>query len=69
MVLYTPLVESDIFPTSEPDERKFIAYDGKTLQVTALESGGYQVNQLLSTNPQDFLNESFSPGAVIQHKY
>lgn len=67
MVLYTPLVESDIFPSTESTERKLISYEGRSLRVTSLESGEYEVEQLLSTNPQDFLNESFSPGAIIKH--
>lgn len=67
MVLYTPLVESDIFPESQADERKFVSYEGRTLQVTQLQSGEYQIEQLLSTNPHDYLNQNFSPGNIIQY--
>lgn len=69
VVLYTPLVESDIFPQSEEDKRKFITYEGRTIRVSQIESGDYQIEQLLSTNPQDYLNMNFAPGTLIHSKY
>lgn len=65
MVLYTPLVESDIFPATYDIERQFISYEGRTLQVTQLDGGEYQIEQLLSTDPKDFLNHQFNPGNII----
>lgn len=68
LFLYTPLCTSDIFP-EEPNAkmlaRDYISYEGKTLYVEKTEDGNYQLLQLLSTDPQDFLNEQFFPGNIL----
>jgi YlzJ-like protein len=67
MIHYTPLSEHEIFPTSEEDygNRQCISYDGKPVYVDKNEDGTYQLVQLLSTDPQDFLNERYLPGTFI----
>ena len=66
MILYTPLSQSDIFPDSEEtSQRKFVSYQGKTLYVEQGENGTYELIQLMSTDPQDFLNESYAPGTIL----
>lgn len=68
MILYTPLCESDIFPTEEDEKqlaREYVSYAGKTLYVEKTTDGSYELLQLLSTDPQDYLNSQFSPGTII----
>lgn len=68
MILYTPLCESDIFPESADEAqmaRQFISYQGRTLHVEKTNDGSYQLLQLLSTDPHDYLNDQFAPGNII----
>ncbi|HLS60212.1 MAG TPA: YlzJ-like family protein [Virgibacillus sp.] len=67
MILYTPLSKSDIYPEdhSETSKRKSILHEGKLLYVEESEPGSYQLLQLLSTDPQDFLDAKYSPGENI----
>lgn len=67
MVLYTPLSQSDIFPEdSSSSNRQCITYQGKTLYVEESKDGSYELLQLMSTDPQDFLNTNFSPGMKLK---
>ncbi|HLR40564.1 MAG TPA: YlzJ-like family protein [Virgibacillus sp.] len=68
MILYTPLSQTDIFPHSNEDtaNRQCVSHDGKTLYVEQTDNGSYQLLQLLSTDPQDFLNTSYSPGTIFR---
>lgn len=68
MVHYTPLDYTDIYPVEE-SEQTLISYEGKSLYVKQNERGEMQLVQLLSTDPQDFLNESFSPGTVLHNEF
>ncbi|WP_026906176.1 YlzJ-like family protein [Paucisalibacillus globulus] len=67
MILYTPLSETDIFPTADNvyTNRKCITYEGKTVFVEKNNNGEYQLVQLLSTDPQDYLNDMYTPGSII----
>lgn len=64
MVLYTLLHRDEIFPNDD-QSYKFIQYDGKTCHVRKNEWGGLQIVQLISTDPNDFLNAQYSPGNII----
>ncbi|MBM7572082.1 YlzJ-like family protein [Aquibacillus albus] len=67
MILYTPLSETDIFPTELKDyqKRQTVQVDGRIVELEQIEEGSYRVVQLLSTNPQDYLNQSLHPGEII----
>ncbi len=65
MIHYTPLEKDEIFPPDEMDVQ-IVTYQGKSLSVLKNQQGEYQVLQLLSTNPQDFLNNSFMPGSTFK---
>lgn len=64
MILYTPLCETDVFPTKNDNmsNRQCVTHHGKMLYVEETEDGSYQLLQLLSTDPQDFLDPNYSPG-------
>lgn len=64
MVLYTPLTDAEIFP-QENDDTFLMTYNGQTVVCRETENGSVQVVQLLSTDPQHFLNQAFSPGTTI----
>ncbi|WP_205520092.1 YlzJ-like family protein [Virgibacillus doumboii] len=68
MILYTPLSETDIFPGSDKDftNRHCVTYQGKDMFVEETEDGKYQLLQLLSTDPQDFLNSDYNPGTILR---
>ncbi|GAB3066978.1 YlzJ-like family protein [Virgibacillus ainsalahensis] len=67
MILYTPLSEAEIFPhsTDEFSKRHFVSHEGKSLYAEQNTDGSYQLLQLLSTNPQDFLEEKYAPGTIF----
>lgn len=67
MILYTPLSESDIFPDTNEvfSKRQYVSHAGRELYVEQLEDGSYKLLQLLSTNPQDFLDATYSPGTIL----
>ncbi|CQR47641.1 hypothetical protein BN1058_01968 [Paraliobacillus sp. PM-2] len=69
MILYTPLDYNDVFATNQEqyDKQKLIEVEGRSMLVDCLENGNYRIIQLLSTNPQDFLEESLQPGEVIKN--
>ncbi|MFC4557179.1 YlzJ-like family protein [Virgibacillus kekensis] len=68
MILYTPLSPNDIFPSEEKDfnNRQCVNYNGKQLYVEQTEDGGYRLLQLLSTDPQDFMNSDYNPGTILK---
>lgn len=67
MMLYTPLSQTDIFPHSNEASanRQCVLHEGKALYVEQTDNGSYQLLQLLSTDPQDFLNSSYTPGTIF----
>lgn len=67
MIIYTPLCEMEIFPVNEEDfsRRKCVSYKGKLMYVEEMNNGSYQILQLLSTDPQDYLLETCTPGTTF----
>jgi hypothetical protein len=64
MILYTPIPLEEIFPEdeSEYEKQKWIEVGGRLVKVYDLQNGQYEIQQLLSTNPNDYLNQQFLPG-------
>lgn len=67
MILYTPLSQADIFPEDDSDrtKRQCVQHDGKLLYVEERDDGSYELLQLLSTDPQDFLKPDYVPGNLL----
>ncbi|HLR61864.1 MAG TPA: YlzJ-like family protein [Lentibacillus sp.] len=67
-MLYTPLSTTDIFPSSDKEfqKRQCVSHNGKQLYVEEREDGHYQVLQLLSTDPNDFMNPDYLPGTILR---
>ncbi|HLR14587.1 MAG TPA: YlzJ-like family protein [Bacillota bacterium] len=64
MILYTPLCQEDVFPSTFESTYEYIQVQGKTICVDKQEES-YKIVQLLSTNPSDFMDTSFQPGTDI----
>ncbi|CDQ40060.1 MULTISPECIES: YlzJ-like family protein [Virgibacillus] len=66
MILYTPLANEDVFPPANDNSNRLtIAYEGRHMYCEQKTDGSYEVLQLLSTDPQDFLNEKYQPGTIL----
>ncbi|BAC13569.1 hypothetical conserved protein [Oceanobacillus iheyensis HTE831] len=65
--MYTPLSYHDVFPADPSSYQNVdaILYQGKTVYATRQENGKYQIDQLLSSDPNDYLNDDFLPGRII----
>jgi len=68
MVHYTPLSIEEIFPSTE-NHYKVVSYRGKTVLAQHTEDQQLQLMQLLSTDPQDYLEQSFTPGNIMKNDY
>lgn len=68
MILYTPLSREDIYQQELNHEAySLIQYQDRLCYAEKLSDGQYRLLQLLSTDPNDFLEESFVPGTIIDH--
>ncbi|MCP8616466.1 YlzJ-like family protein [Salirhabdus salicampi] len=67
MILYTPLSEEDIFPTEETEYEKhqWVSVDNRYVKVMQVEDGSFEILQVLSTNPNDYMNGNLTPGSRI----
>ncbi|WP_274361403.1 YlzJ-like family protein [Paenibacillus thermotolerans] len=67
MILYTPMPLEQIFQGIEdiaaPQE---ITLNGVTMQVEVLSASQARIVRLISPNPDDYMNESYAPGSIIQ---
>ncbi|WP_282034553.1 YlzJ-like family protein [Metabacillus indicus] len=67
MILYTSMPEELIFPAEakEYSAFSFVECNGVQMQVRQTEGNEFEVVRILSTNPEDYLNEQYSPGQKI----
>lgn len=65
MVLYTPLSIDDIYP-APTSKQKMLSYQGKTIIVEETNEQQLQLIQLISTDPNDYLQTNLMPGTVIK---
>lgn len=68
MILYTPMSPHDVFPTEESqasNQRHVISYEGKMVYVQQKTNNNYEILQLMSTNPDDYMHEHFQPGTLL----
>lgn len=67
-MIFTTVPMSEVFPERADcaqDGAVYGQYNGKTVALRQSASGKYQMERLISTNAQDYLNEDFAPGAEI----
>ncbi len=67
MILYTILPNEAVFPTDQSayEQQKVVEWNGVQLLVERTSLTECRVVQVLSTNPQDYLNESTQPGQML----
>lgn len=66
MILYTPLSAADIFPEEQGIRSELINCNGKQFLAKNLDNGTYEIEQLLSTDPHDYLNADYMPGNMLK---
>lgn len=67
MIHYTPLSEHDIYeddPKSYENQR-IVSVNGRNMKVNQMDDGTIQLVQLMSTDPQDYLDERYIPGNIL----
>ncbi|MCP3031250.1 YlzJ-like family protein [Halobacillus sp. A1] len=67
-ILYTPLSEYDIFPQTNTDFS--IVYENRNnckVKCHDYGDGKRQIVQLLSTDPQDFMDPTLQPGQWLDY--
>lgn len=67
MILYTPLAMEDVLLNEEEQKviRSCVNYEGKMFYVDKFPNGEHRLAQLVSTNPNDYLNTSYTPGETL----
>ena len=67
MILYTVMPEEFIFPTANDDyqKQKMIEVDGISMLVNEVNPGEHYVVRVMSSNPQEFLNDQYTPGQRV----
>lgn len=67
MILYTTVPHDLIFqtPESEYHKQRVVDVDGVQLLVQETSSKDYQVVRVLSTNPNDYLTDKYTPGSIV----
>lgn len=67
MILYTILPHEAVFPTEQNvyEQQNIIDWNGVQLVVERTSLTECRVVQVLSTDPQDYLNESTQPGQML----
>ncbi|CAH0153043.1 MULTISPECIES: YlzJ-like family protein [Priestia] len=68
MILYTMMPQELIFQQSyqqEQSQPKLINHNGIPVIVEENEQKQQQIVRILSTNPQDYLNENYYPGQIL----
>ncbi|MGI6627558.1 MAG: YlzJ-like family protein [Bacillota bacterium] len=64
MVLYTIYPQEVIFQVDEPRNYFSVDFDGKTF-IMEFSNGQARIIRLISSNPQDYLNPKWQPGAKL----
>lgn len=70
MILYTTMPQELVFQTisSEYEKKMVVEYDGIPLLVEKDEEQNYRVIQIMSTNPNHFLDDRYSPGTILSNQ-
>ncbi|UOQ43004.1 YlzJ-like family protein [Halobacillus salinarum] len=66
MIHYTPLSEYDIFPDAGSGKIVYHQHKNKPVKCLDLGNGKMQIIQLLSTDPEDYMDPSLQPGQWLE---
>ncbi|MDS1029055.1 YlzJ-like family protein [Bacillota bacterium LX-D] len=68
MLIYTPLPLECVFDGfNQKRSFKQLSYHGVKLIVEEVDSNQGRISQILSTNPEDFLNPLLQPGNIVYY--
>lgn len=66
MIIYTPLALEEVLEGwDQKIERKYVNHQGKLFCMDKMQDGRYQLAQLISTDPNDYMNGNYLPGRVF----
>jgi len=62
MIHYTPLSNEEIFPSATNSTIQSVSINGIWLEGFQNDNGEFIIQKLISTNPYDYLDETYQPG-------
>ena len=62
MIHYTPLFNEEVFPSEDNLVLQSMSINGIWLEGYSSNNGDFIIQKLISTNPNDYLNETYQPG-------
>ena len=62
MIHYTPLSNEEVFPTADQSALQSISVNGIWLEGYSTNNGEFIIQKLISTNPNDYLEQTYQPG-------
>ncbi len=66
MIHYTPLSYEEVFEEEEDESTRWITVDQATLKVVKNnELSAYEIIQMVSTDPNDYMKNHLQPGSKI----
>lgn len=70
MILYTPVPIESVLNQNEDTTYEYfeLDYHGVTLVMEPIDSYQAKIVRLISSNPNDYLNPSYTPGNILRFK-
>jgi len=70
MIIYTPLPIESVLNNPEEHQPQYmeINYQGKKVIVESVDAYQAKIVQLISSNPNDYLDSSYTPGKIIHFR-
>ncbi|WP_083248315.1 YlzJ-like family protein [Desulfuribacillus stibiiarsenatis] len=67
MIIYTPLPIESVLQSSEEVQPTYIEieYEGRLVQLETIDNYQAKIVRLVSSNPNDYLNNTYMPGKII----
>ncbi|OEH85968.1 hypothetical protein BHU72_03660 [Desulfuribacillus stibiiarsenatis] len=66
-MIYTPLPIESVLQSSEEVQPTYIEieYEGRLVQLETIDNYQAKIVRLVSSNPNDYLNNTYMPGKII----
>ncbi|MBR7552946.1 YlzJ-like family protein [Allobacillus sp. GCM10007491] len=63
MIHYTPLTYEEIFEEEKNEQTQWVSMNHMMVRVRKkADLSGYEIDQMISTDPNDYLNQQLMPG-------
>ena len=68
MIIYSIVPSEVIFEQRQEttEKKRYISYQGETLEVTPVSENRYRVNRIISTCLKTYLDPRIQPGAILE---